>query len=170
MTGHVALGSNLGDREENLRAGLRGLRLRGIEPVAVSSVWETEPVACPEPLWFLNMVARISTDRPPLEVLDRLLEIEREAGRVREARNEPRILDLDLLLLGSLEVRTGRLTLPHPRMWERRFVLAPLAEIDPDLRNPASGRTVSEELERARDGRVRRKGTLSWIPASPYNP
>lgn len=170
MTGYVALGSNLGDRAGNLLAGIDGLSRRGIEPLQLSSVWETEPVECTEPLWFLNMVARIRTGRGPVEVLDILLECEREAGRVRAVRNEPRILDLDLLLLGDLRVRTDRLVLPHPRMWERPFVLAPLAELDPGLRNPASGRTVAEELERASGGKVRRTGTLSCIPASPYNP
>ena len=105
-----------------------------------------QPVGSDEPLVFLNMVARVRTDHPPLTVLERLLEIERVTGRVRGRRNEPRVLDLDLLLLGDLHVRNSRLVLPHPRMWNRRFVLAPLEELAPDLRNPATLMTVSETL------------------------
>jgi len=144
---YLALGSNLGDRAANLRAGLEGIARRGLVPLDLSSVWETEPVDSPEPLWFLNMVARAETDLPPLEVLDRLLDAEREAGRVRSARNAPRLLDLDLLLLGDLRLDHARLVLPHPRMWERRFVLAPLAEIAPGLLDPRTGRTVREACE-----------------------
>ena len=83
----------------------------------------------------------------PLTVLERLLEIERVAGRVRGRRNEPRVLDLDLLLLGDLQVHDSRLVVPHPRMWTRRFVLAPLEELAPDLRNPATLMTVRETLQ-----------------------
>ena len=93
------------------------------------------------------MVARIDTDRPPMDVLDRLLEIERRAGRIRRRRNDPRTLDLDLLLLGTARLDDPRLVLPHPRMWSRRFVLAPLAELAPALENPATGLTVRETLK-----------------------
>jgi 2-amino-4-hydroxy-6-hydroxymethyldihydropteridine diphosphokinase len=147
MEGYVALGSNLGDREAHLRAGLEGMGRSGINPVECSSMWETEPVGSDEPLVFLNMVARVSTDLSPLAVLERLLEVERVAGRVRGRRNEPRVLDLDLLMLGDSRVRSSRLVLPHPRMWSRRFVLAPLEELAPDLRNPATMMTVSETLQ-----------------------
>ena len=146
MEGFVALGRTLGDREAHLRAGLEGMSRSGIAPVDCSSIWETEPVGSDEPLVFLNMVARVRTDHPPLTVLDRLLAIERATGRVRARRNEPRVLDLDLLLLGDLHVSHSRLVLPHPRMWERRFVLAPLEELAPDLRNPATLMTVGETL------------------------
>jgi 2-amino-4-hydroxy-6-hydroxymethyldihydropteridine diphosphokinase len=146
MRGYVALGSNLGDREGSLRAGLAGIRRRGLSLRALSSVWETEPVDSPEPLWFLNMVAEVETGLPPRRVLALLLEVEREVGRVRSVRNAPRALDLDLLLLGDLKVDEEGLTLPHPRMWARRFVLAPLHELAPELRDPVGGRTVAQAL------------------------
>jgi 2-amino-4-hydroxy-6-hydroxymethyldihydropteridine diphosphokinase len=90
------------------------------------------------------MVLRTQSDLPPLELLDLLLAVERRAGRVREARNGPRVLDLDLLMVGQLNVDVPGLRLPHPRMWERRFVLEPLAEIAPGLADPATGRSVPE--------------------------
>jgi len=153
VVGYVALGANVGDREANLRAGLAGMADGGIAPVRRSSVWETEPVGTPEPLWFLNMVVQIRSSRTPLEILETLLEVERCVGRTRNGvRNAPRVLDLDLLTLGDARVESARLTLPHPRMWERRFVLCPLAEISPGLRDPATGRTVREILDRIDDG------------------
>jgi len=151
MTGYIGMGSNLGDRWSNLRAGVSGLRGAGPTVLAVSSVWATEPVDSPGPLWFLNMAVKVSTGLPPLELLDRLLAIEREAGRTRSEPNGPRTLDLDLLVLGELEWGDDRLQLPHPRMWQRRFVLGPLAEIAPDLLNPRTGRTVACEQDRLRD-------------------
>jgi 2-amino-4-hydroxy-6-hydroxymethyldihydropteridine diphosphokinase len=107
------------------------------------------------------MAVRVRTDKQPLELLDLLLDIEHLAGRVHGAPNAPRGLDLDLLMLDDLEWRDSRLRLPHPRMWERRFVLEPLAEIGPELRDPATGATVAEVRQRIR-GRsiVRRLGRL----------
>lgn len=142
------MGSNLGDRWANLRSGVRRLPGPGLEVAGLSSVWETAPVDGAGPDWFLNLVARIETVLEPRALLERLLGFERQAGRVRTRRNAPRVLDLDLLLLGTLECEEPGLTLPHPRLWDRRFVLAPLAELAPDLRNPRTGRTVVEE-ERA---------------------
>jgi len=150
--GYVALGSNLGDRRANLAAGITGLAELGLRPGRRSSIWETEPVDTEQPQWFLNMVVRIETSKPALEVLDDLLEIERSAGRTRTATpNSPRTLDLDLLILGPESVTCERLTLPHPRMWDRRFVLAPLAEIDPDLVNSRTGKTVERTLRELDD-------------------
>ena len=166
--GYIALGSNLGDREANLRAGLLGMSRLGLPQVALSSVWATEPVDSPEPLWFLNMVAGVRTPLFPEEVLERLLEIEAGVGRVRSVRNAPRLLDLDLLLLGGERREGPGLLLPHPRMWERRFVLAPLDEIAPRLSNPATGRTVREELGALRGSHaVRRVGALALPGARP---
>jgi 2-amino-4-hydroxy-6-hydroxymethyldihydropteridine diphosphokinase len=162
MDCYVALGSNLGELGQNLHAGLEGLLRSGLIPEAVSSVWETEPVDTPFPLWFWNMAVLVRSDRPPGELLDLLLEIERANGRHRSVRNAPRTLDLDLLMVGQLTIDEGRIRLPHPRMWERRFVLEPLAEIAPELRNPVSGRTVREECLSIRDrGEVRRLGDLA---------
>ncbi|MCP3977751.1 MAG: 2-amino-4-hydroxy-6-hydroxymethyldihydropteridine diphosphokinase [bacterium] len=145
MEGFIGLGSNLGRRSRYLRAGLEGLRRRGLEPLAESSVWETEPVEAPKGGWFWNMAIKIDDPRPPEEILAILLEVERDNGRVRAEPNGPRTLDLDLLLLGDREVDGPELQLPHPRMWGRRFVLEPLAEIAPDLKNPNTGRTVDQE-------------------------
>ena len=169
MDGYIGCGSNLGDREANLAAGLDGLTRRGLEPARVSPVWDTAPIGCAAPNRFLNLVVRVETDRDPLEVLDLLLEVEREVGRIRGGRNAPRVLDLDLLLLGELRVDRPELRLPHPRMWERRFVLAPLAEIAPELCNPATGRTVTEEERalRADQPDLIRLGTLDLARTSP---
>ena len=133
MLGYIGLGSNIGDREELLRAGLLAMARGGVFPVAVSSLWETEPVDGAGPDWFLNMVARVSTDLSPDAILGVLLSGERERGRERRSPNAPRELDLDLLLLGDVKVDTPDLTVPHPRLWSRRFVLAPLAEIAPEF-------------------------------------
>ena len=168
MIGTIGLGSNLGGRRGHLRRGLLGLERAGLELLAISSVWETEPVDAPGADWFLNMVVRIRTDREPHSVLDTLLEIERLEGRVRQVRNGPRTLDLDLLTLGDLELQSSRLSLPHPRMWSRSFVLEPLAEIAPEIRNPANGRTVAEEAERLRGGEsVVRIGSLASAQGQP---
>jgi 2-amino-4-hydroxy-6-hydroxymethyldihydropteridine diphosphokinase len=132
MVGYVGLGSNVGDREEHLRAGLVAMARAGVRPEALSSVWETEPVDGAGPAWFLNMVARVTTELPPERALAALLAVERGRGRVRARGNAPRELDLDLLLLGDRRMTTATLTLPHPRLAERRFVLAPLAELAPE--------------------------------------
>ena len=162
MHGYIALGSNLGDRGRHLEAGLAGLSNAEIRPVEVSSVWETEPVDSPSARWFWNMTVKVQTHRDPLDVLDSLLGIEDLAGRERTIRNGPRTLDLDLLMLGDLMLDHDRLNLPHPRMWRRRFVLEPLAEIEPALVNPATGLTVVEERDRSPDrSQVRCIGTLA---------
>jgi 2-amino-4-hydroxy-6-hydroxymethyldihydropteridine diphosphokinase len=168
MRGFIALGSNLGDRWAHLRSGLVEMARAGIPAVASSSVWETEPVDTGDSYWFLNMVVRIETETPPLDLLELLLEVERREGRIRTERNAPRVLDLDLLLLGDYRLEGPRLTLPHPRMWERRFVLAPLAELAPDLRNSDTGLTVVESctLLGDRPG-VRRLGVLAAAVREP---
>ncbi len=165
---YVALGSNLGDRLANLRAGLSGMTRRGLAPVRLSSLWETEPVGWPGAPWFLNMAAAIETDREPIAILADLLDVEREVGRIRWAPNAPRVLDLDLLAVGAIVVDLPVLTLPHARMWERRFVREPLAEIAPGLRDPKSGRTVAEALAALGPGpEVRPAGNLAWPQDEP---
>ena len=132
----VGLGSNLGDREETIRAALS--RLDGV--VAVSHLRETDPVGFEDQPRFLNGVAALETELPPRELLDRLLEVERSLGRTREGpRFGPRTIDLDLLVYGDLELDEPGLTVPHPRLHERRFVLEPLAELAPDLVVPGRG-------------------------------
>src|SRR6185295_1772427 len=120
----------------------------GLVVAARSSVWETEPVGSKAPEWFLNMVVRGETELAPIDVLDILLAIEQRAGSVRTVPNAPRVLDLDLLLLDQLTWNDARLVLPHPRMWERRFVLEPLREIAPGLVRPGTGETIVEAVAR----------------------
>ncbi len=140
---YIGLGSNLGDRRAALEAALARLC-----PVRVSGIVETEPWGRPGQPHFLNAVAEIETDLEPQALLERLLEVEREQGRVRAERWGPRTLDLDLLIYGDRIVRSGTLDVPHPRLAERRFVLEGLAELCPDRLVPGLGRTVRELLER----------------------
>lgn len=125
----IGLGSNLGDREAYLRGALAGLAQQSGKILAYSGLYETEPVGYRHQPRFLNAVVCIETDLPPEDLLDVLLEIERTFGRERAIRWGPRTLDLDLLLYGERTVRTERLTVPHPRMFERSFVLMPLLEL-----------------------------------------
>ena len=137
---YVALGANLGPREITL---LRAVDLlaetEGVEVRAVSQLRETEPVGVVEQPLFLNGAVALDTSLSPRELLDRLLEIERGLGRVRDVRWGPRVVDLDLLVYGDLHVDEPGLRVPHPRLHERRFVLEPLAELDPDLEIPGYG-------------------------------
>ncbi|MEX0972722.1 MAG: 2-amino-4-hydroxy-6-hydroxymethyldihydropteridine diphosphokinase [Solirubrobacterales bacterium] len=145
MTGYLGLGSNVGDRAGHLRAAIAMLEARGIEVEAVSSAYETEPVGDqPDQPDFLNAAIRIGTDLKPEALLDLCKQIEAERGRALDApRHSPRPLDIDLLLLGDLELITDRLTLPHPEVTSRRFVLAPLLELDPDLTLPDGTRLAA---------------------------
>ncbi len=138
----LGLGSNEGDRLGNLAAGLRRLGPAGLIVEAVSSVWETEPVGGPPQAPFLNGAARFRTRLGPRDVLAAVQESERAAGRRRALRNGPRPLDLDILLFDNAVIAEPDLTIPHPRLAERRFVLAPLAEIAPDVVHPVLRRSV----------------------------
>jgi 2-amino-4-hydroxy-6-hydroxymethyldihydropteridine diphosphokinase len=145
QTAYIALGANLGDRLATLREATQ--RLVAIGTVeATSSVYETDPVGYRDQPPFLNAVVQVRTALPPEDILRRLLAIEAAMGRTRTFRNAPRTLDLDLLLLGDERRAVPGLTLPHPRLQERAFVLAPLAEITPDARVPGFGRTAAELL------------------------
>lgn len=144
---YISLGSNLGERLENLKHALGMLeREKGITVQAVSAVYETAPVGGPEQGPFLNACAVLATDLSPTLLLLRLLEIENVMGRVRNERWGPRIIDLDLLIFNGVKMNTPLLELPHPRLTERDFVLIPLADIAPDLFIPTKGKTVSEIL------------------------
>jgi 2-amino-4-hydroxy-6-hydroxymethyldihydropteridine diphosphokinase len=161
-TGYLGLGSNVGDRAGHLRAAIEMLGERGVEVDAVSSGYETEPVGevLDQPD-FLNAAIRIHTELAPEDLLDICKEIEAEQGRQRDApRHSPRPLDVDLLLLGDLELSTDRLTLPHPEVTTRRFVLTPLLELDPDLKLP-DGTRLTDALSALGSGqRVARLTTL----------
>jgi 2-amino-4-hydroxy-6-hydroxymethyldihydropteridine diphosphokinase len=160
--GYLGLGSNVGDREEHLRAAVAALREHRVEVEAVSSTYETEPVGevLDQPD-FLNAAIRVRTDLDPERLLEVCKAIEIEQGRMMEAsRHSPRPLDIDLLLLGDIELEGDRLTLPHPEVTSRRFVLAPLLELDPELTLP-DGTRLAEALERLGPGqRVERHGRL----------
>lgn len=148
MRVYVGLGANLGDRKATIRRALELLAAEpGIDVAAVSTLRETAPVGYLDQPPFLNGAAVLETELPPRELLDRLLAVERALGRVRASgpRLGPRPIDLDLLLYGDEVVDEPGLTVPHPRLAERRFVLEPLAELDPGLTLP-DGRSVRELL------------------------
>ena len=137
---YVGLGANLGPREITLLRAVDLLAATdGVEVRAVSQLRETEPVGVVEQPLFLNGAVALDTSLSPRELLDRLLEIERGLGRVRDVRWGPRVVDLDLLVYGDLQIDEPGLRVPHPRLYERRFVLEPLAELDPDLEIPGYG-------------------------------
>jgi 2-amino-4-hydroxy-6-hydroxymethyldihydropteridine diphosphokinase len=139
-TAFVGIGSNMGDREAHLRRAIELLSAEeGIDVAAVSKIRETEPVGPVEQGPFLNGAVRVETELRPRGLLDRLLEIERRMGRVRGERFGPRTIDLDLLVYGDETVDEPGLTVPHPRLQERRFALEPLAELDPGLTIPGVG-------------------------------
>jgi len=143
----VALGSNLGERLENLKQALVMLeREAGITVQAVSAVYETAPVGGPKQGPFLNACAVLATDLSPTQLLLKMLGVEETMGRIRKERWGPRIIDLDLLIFNGVTMNTPLLELPHPRLAERDFVLIPLADIVPDLLIPAKGKTVREIL------------------------
>ena len=150
---YIGLGSNLGDRAGNLLLGIRGMLDAGLEVLRLSQIYETEPVETFSQPFFLNMVAELRGDSLPLpeEVMARLTRVEQSLGRTREVAMGPRSIDLDLLLYRN-EIRdTQFLTLPHPRLHLRRFVLIPLAELAAGLVHPTLNRTISELLEGIED-------------------
>lgn len=150
VTAFVGLGSNLDDPPAHIRRALQALAaLPGTKVVRESSLYRNPPVGDPDQPDFVNAVAQIETDLGPTELLGGLLAIERAHGRVRGRPNGPRTLDLDLLLYGKRTVREPGLTIPHPRMLGRAFVLMPLAEIAPEVMVPGQGRIT--DLVRAVD-------------------
>jgi len=162
-SGYLGLGSNVGDRESHLLAAIELLREHGVEVEAVSSTYETEPVGeVLDQSDFLNAAIRIRTELEPEALLDLCKEIEVARGRQLDApRHSPRPLDVDLLLLDEIELSTDRLTLPHREVTSRRFVLAPLLELDPELALPDGTRLV-DSLDALGPGqRADRVGSLS---------
>jgi 2-amino-4-hydroxy-6-hydroxymethyldihydropteridine diphosphokinase len=142
-TSYLSLGSNLEDREHNLRRAIDALRSHG-EITAVSSLYETEPVEFAAQPWFLNCAVAFESEKLPRQLLSAILQIEQSMGRRRTQAKGPRLIDIDILLFGQSVVETGSLTIPHPAMHERRFVLEPLTEIAPDVRHPVFKRTMRQ--------------------------
>jgi 2-amino-4-hydroxy-6-hydroxymethyldihydropteridine diphosphokinase len=146
----------MGDREQNLRTAIERLRKVG-EIKAASSFYETEPIEYTAQPWFLNAAVALETELLPRQLMSRLLAIEQEMGRHRTIAKGPRIIDLDVLLFGRSVIEMPELTVPHPAMHERRFVLEPLAEIAPDVRHPVFKRSVREMRDALPPGQAVRR-------------
>src|ERR1700758_3328346 len=140
---HLSLGSNVGDPEQNLREAIHRLQALG-RIIEVSSFYETEPVEFAEQPWFVNCAVALETSQSASQLMTGVLEIERDIGRQRVQKKGPRIIDIDILLFGDEIVNTPDLTIPHPSMAGRRFVLEPLAEIASQARHPVLKKTVGE--------------------------
>jgi 2-amino-4-hydroxy-6-hydroxymethyldihydropteridine diphosphokinase len=140
---YLSLGSNVGDREGHLRNAIARLEACG-RIMAVSSFYETEPVEFTDQAWFLNCAIALETEKKTQQLMAALLEIEQEMGRQRTQKKGPRTIDIDILLFGDTVLSSPELTIPHPAMHQRRFVLEPLAEIAPEARHPVFQRTVRE--------------------------
>ncbi|MBZ5573920.1 MAG: 2-amino-4-hydroxy-6-hydroxymethyldihydropteridine diphosphokinase [Acidobacteriia bacterium] len=153
---YLSLGSNLGDRAANLNVAIE--RLGGLgEVVAASSFYETEPVEFTAQPWFLNCAIKVDTEKTAEGLMTGILEIERRMGRRRIEKKGPRTIDIDILLFGNAIVEAEGLTIPHPAMHQRRFVLEPLAEIAPEVRHPVLKRTVRELRDALPPGQAVRK-------------
>ena len=150
-TVYLSLGSNLGNREKNLRDGIAALAGAEARLTRVSSFYETEPVDFTDQPWFLNCVVETETQLPPLELLRALRAIEVQLGSKKEFAKGPRLLDIDILTYGDAAIDTPELQVPHPRMTQRRFVLAPLAELAAELRHPSWSATAGELLAQIED-------------------
>lgn len=155
-TVYLSLGSNLGDREGYLRRAIALVGAAGVRVLRVSSLYETEPLEVHGQPWFLNLVVEAETELFPKQLLGRLQKVELDLGRRRTRPKGPRPIDIDILLYGRSVIEGAELTVPHPRLAERRFVLEPLAELAPELRHPVNHRTIGELLA-ATAGQVVRK-------------
>ena len=158
---YLGLGSNLGDREENLRRARELLNAAGIAILRESPLYETEPQDLAHQPWFLNQVVEAETALFPMQLLSRVLKIEKELGRRRVIAKGPRTMDIDILLYHRFAIDSPTLVVPHPRMHERRFVLAPMTELAPDLRHPVTRQTMRELL-----GRIKGQAIRPFKPAS----
>jgi 2-amino-4-hydroxy-6-hydroxymethyldihydropteridine diphosphokinase len=146
----------MGDRAAMLQQAIAALPGAGVEVIRTSSVYETEPMELREQSWFLNIVVECRTDLFPLQLLRRLKKIEAALGRKRIVPNGPRTIDIDIILYGRVVMEMPALAIPHPRFRDRRFVLAPLAELAPDLRDPVTRRTIADLLKDTAGQKVRR--------------
>jgi 2-amino-4-hydroxy-6-hydroxymethyldihydropteridine diphosphokinase len=143
---YLGLGSNMGDSEALMKSALAALTSPDLRLLRVSSTYETEPIGYREQRWFLNLVAEFETELFPRQLLHRMQKVERQLGRRRVIENGPRTIDIDILLFGSVVMNTDELEIPHPRFRDRRFTLAPLAELNPKLRDPVTRKSMAELL------------------------
>lgn len=153
---YLSLGSNVGDREMQLREAQARLGAAG-RVVARSSFYETEPVEFTQQPWFLNCALALETGQTPPQLMSAILGIEEEMGRRRVQKNGPRLIDIDILLFGDEVIESKELTIPHPALHQRRFVLEPLAEIAPEALHPVCGKTIRELLDALPAGQVVRR-------------
>jgi 2-amino-4-hydroxy-6-hydroxymethyldihydropteridine diphosphokinase len=153
---YLGLGSNLGEREKMLAEAVRALDSPRLRILRLSPVYETEPMGVAGQNWFLNLVAEAETDLFPLQLLHRTSKVEAQLKRRRLAPNGPRTIDIDILLFSNFVIDAESLMIPHPRFRERRFVLAPLADLAPLLRDPVTGKSVRELLAGLKGQIVRR--------------
>jgi 2-amino-4-hydroxy-6-hydroxymethyldihydropteridine diphosphokinase len=167
---YLSLGSNVGDRAANLEEAIA--RLEGLgHVVAASAFYETEPVGPISQPWFLNCAVKLDTEKMPRQLLSSILDLEREMGRRRTQNKGPRNIDIDILLFGTSIVETKGLTIPHPALHERRFVLEPLTEIAPEVRHPVFKRTIRELRDALPAGQavrkfIQRTGGAEGLPAT----
>ena len=153
---YLSLGSNVGDREKHLDDAITRMEEHG-RVVSVSSLYETEPVEFINQAWFLNCAMALETTETPEQLMASVLRIEQEMGRQRIENKGPRTIDIDILLFGDAILDTPALTVPHPAMHRRRFVLQPLAEIAPEVRHPLLKKTIRELLNGLPEGQMIRK-------------
>ena len=153
---YLSLGSNLGDRAANLRRAIERLAALGTVE-AVSAFYETEPVELTAQPWFLNCAVKFDTERMPRQLIAGILNLEQNMGRQRIQKNGPRIIDIDILLFGTSVIDMPSLTVPHPKLHERRFVLEPLVEIAPDVRHPVFKRTMRQLRDALAPGQTVRR-------------
>jgi 2-amino-4-hydroxy-6-hydroxymethyldihydropteridine diphosphokinase len=154
-TAYLSLGSNVGDRESNIQKAIEKLEAPDLHVLRTAPLYETEPVDVRDQPWFINTVLEIGTTLFPRQLLSRTQKIERELGRTRRVKKGPRTIDIDVILFGHFQISSPDLTIPHPRFQERRFVLAPLYDLDPNLRHPATKETVREMLEKTSEQAIR---------------
>lgn len=165
---YLSLGSNLGDREKNLTAALDALERESIHITARSSIYETAPQDVTDQPWFLNMAVQCETRYFPLQLLATVQCVERALGRVRKgaAPRGPRVIDIDILYFERVTMQSPELTIPHPRLLDRRFALEPLLEIEPGLRDPVTKEPLSKRLSLLKNQKVKKGGDSGTQPLS----